>query len=72
MKYEKKIENNEQNQMGREDLSLKKTANMSTNGEEYLNNGKFLCAHCGREYSEELRGGSGTFCVYCEKKYDLD
>lgn len=31
----------------------------------------FVCAGCGYKYPEEMRGGSGTFCINCEDKYDV-
>lgn len=31
----------------------------------------FVCAGCGCKYPEEMRGGSGTFCINCEDEYDI-
>lgn len=35
------------------------------------NENGFVCANCGLKYPEMMRGGSGTFCINCEEKYDL-
>lgn len=31
----------------------------------------FVCAGCGRKCPEEKRGGSGTFCIDCEREYEV-
>lgn len=31
----------------------------------------FVCAGCGYKYPERMRGGSGTYCINCEEKYDV-
>lgn len=35
------------------------------------NENGFVCAGCGYKYPEEMRGGSGTFCINCEDEYDV-
>ena len=31
----------------------------------------FVCPRCGYKYPEEMRGGSGTYCIDCERIYDV-
>ena len=35
------------------------------------NENGFVCPGCGAKYPEEMRGGSGTFCINCEDEYDV-
>ena len=35
------------------------------------NENGFVCPGCGNKYPEEMRGGSGTFCINCEEEYDV-
>lgn len=35
-------------------------------------NNTFICALCGKKLPIDLIGNSGTFCIRCEKEYDLD
>ena len=35
------------------------------------NENGFVCPGCGEKCPEEMRGGSGTYCIKCEEKYDV-
>ena len=35
------------------------------------NENGFVCPGCGEKCLEEMRGGSGTYCIKCEEKYDV-
>lgn len=35
------------------------------------NENGFVCPGCGEKCPEEMRGGSGTYCINCEEKYDV-
>lgn len=35
------------------------------------NENGFICPGCGNKYPEEMRGGSGTYCIDCEEEYDV-
>ena len=35
------------------------------------NENGFVCPGCGMKHPEEMRGGSGTYCITCEDKYDV-
>ena len=38
---------------------------------QHTNENGFVCPGCGEKCPEEMRGGSGTYCIKCEEKYDV-